>query len=550
MDFFERHERKDMNKTNISRLLSSALAVSLALLLFGCGGGGGSASPAASSEITISGTVAAGVFKNADINIYDASTYSSAATNTPLFNTASDDKGNYSVTLKKDFNKPLLIRALGRADNTASMVDEVFGLVVMPDTFVLEAVVPSSDLTGGPVTAHVTPYTHAMAAFVANKLGRSDIDAAIVFARNSVKSQLTNNNDPLTTSPSSVAMTTLLASVSNIAKSSPSIPTTDPQGCVGKTSNSAKVACTVETLASILQPLASAAETKGTPKVNFNQANALKVAAKNLDVAVVSNNTGMSSSALNTQKDVISEALASTTEKVMATDVDVPDFLKVPDLWIVETMGGTVSLSTGTYVGWSYHAQLCYVGLNCMSVGRSAGYTPEDLMEDPELPTVVRAAVSQTLTELNKVLSALRVGKVFPPERIIKSVISAAIDAGLDAQSVAVGVETAVSGFAGAGYAVPGGVTPLADPNGVTTPAQIEAAKACAADSAYQNPSSSPYDPQLDSNCRLAQFDACIHRETGIAVYDPEGRAACALVETLQKATTGSWQCSYCPYPY
>lgn len=57
-------------------------------------------------------------------------------------------------------------------------------------------------------------------------------------------------------------------------------------------------------------------------------------------------------------------------------------------------------------------------------------------------------------------------------------------------------------------------------------------------------------DPQFDSNCQLAQFDACLHTATGATTYDAEGRMACSAVNGLIQATQSTWSCRYCPYPY
>lgn len=148
------------------------------------------------------------------------------------------------------YAKSLIVRAGGKADGSSSLKDEVFGTTPVGSDFVLEAVVPASDLTatGNAVTAHVTAYTQAMSTMVANKLGQSDIDAAIALARTQVSVRLTNGADPLTTSPTSLKMLALLASVSNIAMAATSTSSTDPYACAGKSGNEAKIACTIKTI--------------------------------------------------------------------------------------------------------------------------------------------------------------------------------------------------------------------------------------------------------------------------------------------------------------
>lgn len=87
-----------------------------------------------------------------------------------------------------------------------------------------------------------------------------------------------------------------------------------------------------------------------------------------------------------------------------------------------------------------------------------------------------------------------------------------------------------------------GGTTTLTD-------TQIAAAEACAV-APYDNPPSVPYDPQFDSNCWLAQFDACLHSATGQTTYDAEGRGACSVVSGIINATGSTARCNYCPFPY
>lgn len=536
------------------QLKITSLALLMAVVVAACGGGGGGGAAGPSGPPAVSGAVAAGLIANADVKVYDATTYTGAASSTPIATTTTNASGAYAATLPADFRKPVLIRVTGKADGSTTTQDEIYGPTPLPASFVLEAVVPSSAITGGTVTAHVTAYTNAMAAFVANKLGQPDIDAAIAYARTQVTTALTANSDPLTTGPTTAKMTTLLAAASNISKAVPSIPSTDPLGCAGRPTAADKISCGVQTVAGTLTPLAQGAPLTGSPTLNFNQVSALKTSTQALDVSLVATNTGLAAPDLDGQKTSVSTALAGTRATAVSTATDVPAFLKVPDLWIEWIQNGRLIIMSGpdagTYVGWKYQAQLCYVGSNCFSVGQPVGYTPQELLEDPAIAADAQNAVTQTLTELNKVLSALRNGGIFPPESVIKSAVSTGIDAGIAAQSVSAGVQATVSAFAAAGYAVPGGTTPTTGANPVTTPAQIAAAQACTADTAYQNPSSNPYDPQLDSNCRLAQVNACIHRDTGITAYDPQGRAACSVVQGILNATSGSWTCKYCPYPY
>ena len=96
-----------------------------------------------------------------------------------------------------------------------------------------------------------------------------------------------------------------------------------------------------------------------------------------------------------------------------------------------------------------------------------------------------------------------------------------------------------------AGSTTGSGGNAAADGSG-TSPAAAEAAKACA---------SQPYlgsadNPQVDTLCKLAQFDACLHKATGLSTYDSEGRNQCKVIDGLLRAIGGNWSCRYCPYPY
>jgi hypothetical protein len=88
-------------------------------------------------------------------------------------------------------------------------------------------------------------------------------------------------------------------------------------------------------------------------------------------------------------------------------------------------------------------------------------------------------------------------------------------------------------------------------PNPVnTTPGAVSgsatSAQACAAE--YSGPNS---DPQFDSFCKMAAFDACLHRITNSTAYDTDGHSMCSLLDGLIKSTSGgTYTCGYCPYPY
>ena len=69
-------------------------------------------------------------------------------------------------------------------------------------------------------------------------------------------------------------------------------------------------------------------------------------------------------------------------------------------------------------------------------------------------------------------------------------------------------------------------------------------AKACANE--YDGPND---DPQTDTYCKLAAYDACLHR-AGITEGDQSGRASCHTLNELLEATGSKYTCRYCPYPF
>ena len=90
-------------------------------------------------------------------------------------------------------------------------------------------------------------------------------------------------------------------------------------------------------------------------------------------------------------------------------------------------------------------------------------------------------------------------------------------------------------------------VNPPAAQPAPTPGSSSSSAAACL--TAYTGPDT---DPQTDSFCKQAAFDACLHRITGQTAYDKEGRAACTVLGGLLEAigATKTYSCTYCPYPY
>lgn len=542
--------------------------------LAGCGGGGGTEAPPtaptpptsptapvppAAARTILSGTASAGVFSGADVQVYDAATYTGPASSVAIASASTNASGAYEATLPDGFAGTLLIRVAGRADGSSRVQDEIFGATPVTSAFVLEAVVPASQVgpAGGRLTAHVTAYTHAMAIYVARKLGQPDIDAAVVAARTHVAAKLTGGTDPLTTIPTRADMVALLASASNIANATTSTFRNDPYACSVKAGNADKIACTLRTVAAILQPLAPAAAASAVPEVNPGYAAALSGAARTLDVARVAANTGVPAADLADAQSTAVAALDKTETEALVAAADQPDGAAVLPLIVVKTsMGGRMTIlegpDAGVYQGWNYALSWCLEGPCPVDFDVRASITPQDVFEDPELYDNVTQAVGELLSEIVAIQKAVyaKGRPTYPPAAAFAEIISNAVRQGLAAGSVATAASAARAGLAAAGFPVEA-TTAVPGTAPTATPEQSAAANACMAPGAYVNPTSPSPDPQLDYNCQLAQVNACLHR-AGFPQGDPQGRAVCQIVNGLIKDLPGTFACSYCSpsYPF
>lgn len=541
-------------------------AVTLAVVLAGCGGGGGGeagssappppstgTAPPSPTGAKISGVVFSGAVRNTDVRFYDATKYVVGGTNAVLASTTTDSTGAYSTTLPPNFASPLLIKAQGKADRSSSIQDPVFGAVALSSAFELDSVVPASAVrSASSVTANVTAFTNAMAALVNRKLGQADIDSAIEQARIQVEQRLTSGINPVTGETSSPKAAVMAGAVSNIGRAARSTALSDPYNCAAEAATEAKLICAVKTSSAILQPFAVDADTKIAPAINYNHAAALQTAASNVDLSAVASNTGLGIAALTTAKEEVvqqvtavkaaagSESSLSTLQKIWLA----------PNVVGTEGIGGSISFSSGPHAGKSYAARTfgfswC-ISSECTGIGPVVTLSAEDQMEDPNAHEEARAAHGELHKRFRELLSSLAKADKSPSRDAFEQALKAGIKAGLSAESVDTALSAVTASLAGAGYSVPAGSgsAPL------STPEQIAAAQSCTDASEYQNPTATPFDPQLDSNCRIAQFDACLRRKTGLTTFDKEGRAACSIVSDMIRNLTGTWRCNYCPYPY
>ncbi len=282
-----------MSSSSTMGLLAGVLALALA----GCSGGG---ADVAQSATMLGGTVAAGLFKNADVKVYDATV---GEIGTPITTATTAANGTYALTLPTGFYHPVLIVASAKTDGSSQVVDEIFGVQSTPAGFTMRSVIPSGTSSGAALTGYVTPYTNLMYQIVSNKIGKTDVDAAINQAR-SLVNQLTSNADPLTVNPATDAsMVSLLAAVSNIANGTST--TTDPDGCHSQATAIAKIACTITTLSASIAPMSATAVTSSPIPLTLKQnvVTALANAMTTLNAATVaSNNPNVTTAALTGPK--------------------------------------------------------------------------------------------------------------------------------------------------------------------------------------------------------------------------------------------------------
>ncbi len=312
-----------MKKSLVVRALAGAWVLSLGLALVGCGGGGGgggsSATPAA-----MNGSVAAGVFKHAIVKVYDATTLdltklATAATLVPA--TETDGNGQYSVTLPAGFSNPVYIvvsaKPAGSAGTATTMADEIYGETPVT-SLSLCSVVPAA--SGSTLTGSVTPFTNLMCSIVANKVGKSDVNAAINQAANLVNQMI--GMDPVTSDPvNDPAMVARLAALSNISRPG------SASACAAAVGNEAKVSCTINALAAAITPMAANYNTSSSSPASLALDATFKasfVSAMNaLNISVVGSNSSVTASQLagepQTASAVIAALPANLTPNAAAT---------------------------------------------------------------------------------------------------------------------------------------------------------------------------------------------------------------------------------------
>lgn len=134
--------------------IKSMVAVAMAALITGCGGGGGSEAPQTPSSIAVEGLAVKGPMAKAKISFYK--TTADGKQGDLLQETASDEKGHYSVTLNGYSGVVLAVASVVPGQTT--LYDEATGKTISPAAgFVLKA--SFSAESGKAYSAQINPFT-------------------------------------------------------------------------------------------------------------------------------------------------------------------------------------------------------------------------------------------------------------------------------------------------------------------------------------------------------------------------------------------------------
>lgn len=169
-----------------TRVLHTAPFAILAIAFAGCSGGGGGTSIPFSATLgstTVSGSVAKGIVKQAQVlacRIVNG-------TPEPDANCASGITGNdgsYTITMTDGYSGPVMVKVMATAAST--MMDETTGLDI-PYNMTLRAIAPS---VSGSSTVHVTPFSEmaASGAMLSGPMDATKISQAIAAVQNAMTS--------------------------------------------------------------------------------------------------------------------------------------------------------------------------------------------------------------------------------------------------------------------------------------------------------------------------------------------------------------------------
>lgn len=220
-----------------------------------------------------------------------------------------------------------------------------------------------------------------------------------------------------------------------------------------------------------------------------------------------------------------------TNRKYMLADT-LSDVHLMPRFLIEYTLtGGSFNLGsmTGVPPNVTFWAELCWGSDRyCPSVGHAVFVTGEDQLDDPDLLSTIFKTIGSAEAGIGSVLGELYAAGIYPPEDVIKSVVGAAVDAGVAAESVATAISVARSGFAAAGYVAPNSGSSGGTTDGGTGSCSL---------SNYVGPND---DPQTASLCQTAYAYSC----AGDADATTK---TCNLLNAFLQAISSETAASYCP---
>lgn len=151
--------------------------------------------------------------------------------------------------------------------------------------------------------------------------------------------------------------------------------------------------------------------------------------------------------------------------------------------------------------------------------------------------TELKAIISAATKALHNVIFNLWQGTTVPGSSLIESVFNSALANATSPEDVVLRV---ISGFTAAGFPAAAGNTTA---SGNSSTSGTGGADACSS----QTYLGGADDPQVDTLCQIAQFDACMYQATGNVAYNSDKSNQCTVLNGLLPYLNTTWACRYCP---
>lgn len=476
----------------------------ITLILAGCGGSGGSSGSVATTSASI--VPFKGSFSSGIVSIKDANGNAVTIISGGTLNAS----GVADVTFNANVSYPLTVEITGSYYNEVTQTTET-------STIPLRSLI-----TSGSSTVPVNIVTELAVADLLNRIGT------------------VSTNSPITP-VSAVAALNVAGSMLGIPASA--VPAFNPSTHKISDANTLRLAAlgvvaNSESGATLLGKVVSLADRLA--KLNSSSAPTSIVNQANYNMALTAMTSGASSvmeaGAIAPAASTIS---TSSYSLLYASAVAAAqESFKYPR----PTIGWSVSPTPSIY---SWVMQICYGSNQCTPLGgvilmdvnpsdtTTVTGTANGIAFDGLTSDELQQIINNGTVALNDIIGNLWKGTTVPGSAVIESVFNTAL---ASATSVPDLMDRIKSGFTAAGYPAAAGAT--IDNTTVAT-----------------NCISQPYagganDPQVDTLCKTAQFDACVHAATGSTATDIDGRAQCTTLSGILQSTASSWSCQYCPYPY